>query len=269
MSSTLAIATSGAAFGGALLAAGVTAPSVVIGQMQLADLHMLKVFVVGSASSAIVLKVLQRAGYTLKARQPTNLGWLGPYDGNIIGGLLIGIGMTLTGSCPGTVFAQLGSGIPNSPLILLGGILGGTIYTATSKNLKTKAATEAEPATSLTISQKMGWDANTTLLLFEGICAATVILADILSPHMEETRLNPLFGGILIGLSQLTSVLLTNSTLGISSSYEEAGKHIWKIIKPSNEHISNNSIIFAFGTVLGSFVLSKHRLPTLSLTSHS
>lgn len=54
MSSTLAIAASGAVFGGALFAAGVTAPSVVIGQMQLGDLHMLKVFVVGSASSAYV-----------------------------------------------------------------------------------------------------------------------------------------------------------------------------------------------------------------------
>jgi hypothetical protein len=50
----LAIAASGVVFGGALLASGVTPPSVVIGQMQVTDLHMLKVFVVGSASSAYV-----------------------------------------------------------------------------------------------------------------------------------------------------------------------------------------------------------------------
>lgn len=206
---------------------------------------------------SLVLKGLQRAGYTLKARAPTNLGWLGPYDGNIIGGLLIGIGMTLTGSCPGTVFAQLGSGIPSAPLVLSGGTIGGIIYTALSPHLKTKAAKEANPSTLHTIPQKTGLDTALVLLLFEGLCAGIFLLASSLSPRTEETRMNPLLGGLLIGLSQLTSVLLTKSTLGISSSYEEAGKHFWKIVNSSNDLVSSNSMLFALGATLGSFALSR------------
>lgn len=44
----------GAVFGAALTAAGVYSPSVIIGQMQLTDFHMLKAFLAASASSACV-----------------------------------------------------------------------------------------------------------------------------------------------------------------------------------------------------------------------
>jgi hypothetical protein len=49
---TLATGASGSVFGAALMASGVVSPSVVIAQMKGADLHMLKVFVTGTASSA-------------------------------------------------------------------------------------------------------------------------------------------------------------------------------------------------------------------------
>lgn len=209
----------------------------------------------------MVLRILQQIGYNLKARTPTNLGWVGAYDGNIIGGLLIGVGMSLTGSCPGTVFAQVGSGVKSGPLVLAGGLLGGIIYTAISKNLKTKKAKAAEPETLLTISQKTNLDPNLVLLLFEGLCAAMITFATSLYPN-PEGRLNPLIGGLLIGGSQLISVLLTKSTLGISSSYEEAGKWFWKLVGSSKERVSSNSMIFALGATAGSFLVSR-ALPDL------
>lgn len=43
---------SGSIFGAALIGAGVYSPSVIIGQMQLSDFHMLKTFLAASASSA-------------------------------------------------------------------------------------------------------------------------------------------------------------------------------------------------------------------------
>lgn len=42
----------GAIFGGAITAAGVYHPSVIIGQMKLEDFHMLKVFLTATATSA-------------------------------------------------------------------------------------------------------------------------------------------------------------------------------------------------------------------------
>ncbi len=49
---TLNSVAAGAIFGVALTAAGVYSPSVIIGQMQLSDFHMLKAFLAASASSA-------------------------------------------------------------------------------------------------------------------------------------------------------------------------------------------------------------------------
>lgn len=40
--------------------------------------------------------------FTKKHRAPSNFGMF-LYDGNVIGGALIGIGMAVTGACPGTV----------------------------------------------------------------------------------------------------------------------------------------------------------------------
>jgi len=35
---------------------------------------------------------------------------MGGYGGNVVGGLILGAGITLSGACPGTVMAQLGTG---------------------------------------------------------------------------------------------------------------------------------------------------------------
>jgi uncharacterized membrane protein YedE/YeeE len=169
--------------------------------------------------------------------------------------------MTLTGSCPGTVFAQVGSGVRSGPLVLVGGFLGGIIYTAVSKNLKTKKARDAEPDNHLTIPEKTNLDPNIVLLVFEGLCAGMIALATSLYPN-SKGRLNPLIGGLLIGGSQLTSVLLTKGTLGISASYEEAGKWFWKLVRSSKEPVSSNSMIFALGATAASFLLSR-ALPEL------
>jgi uncharacterized membrane protein YedE/YeeE len=191
-----------------------------------------------------------------KARAPSNLGWLGQYDGNIIGGLMIGAGMTLTGSCPGTVYAQIGVGMNSGPLVLAGGILGGIIYAGVSQHLKTKAAKEAKVDSCLTVSEKIHVDAKLVLLAFEGICASIVATSTAYGPRSPNGVLSPVVGGLLMGGSQLTSVLLTKNTLGISGSYEELGKWFWKVVGVSQKGpISSRSIVFAIGTTLGSWAL--------------
>jgi len=46
----------------------------------------------------------------------------------LIGGSLIGLGMVVCGSCPGTVFVQVGSGVCNSLLTCVGALLGVLFY---------------------------------------------------------------------------------------------------------------------------------------------
>ncbi|KAF2434197.1 hypothetical protein EJ08DRAFT_606182 [Tothia fuscella] len=255
--SSLATLISGAIFGASMGVAGVVAPSIVVAQMKLENFHMIRVFLAATGSSAIVLRVLNHIGYVnTKARVPQNLGWIGSYDGNIIGGLLMGVGMTLSGSCPGTVYAQIGSGFESGLPVLAGALLGGVLYTGVSQRLKTKKAKEQTVNACLTIQEKAGLDVNLTLLLFEGIIASVIALASSL-PSTSQQLFHPLIGGLLIGGTQLCSLVLTKSTLGISGSYEEFGKWFWKItgLSPGSRPPST-SIIFATGVVLGSWALS-------------
>lgn len=136
----------GALFGTALTAAGVYSPSVIIGQMQLSDFHMLKAFLAASASSAYVspcpllpnptnrqsslaILIAQKLSLTTcKPRSPNTVSLFSKYDGNIIGGALLGVGMALSGACPGTLLPQVATGVSSGPFVLLGGVLGGVIH---------------------------------------------------------------------------------------------------------------------------------------------
>ncbi|SMO58953.1 DUF6691 family protein [Solitalea koreensis] len=48
--------------------------------------------------------------------------------GQIIGGLIFGLGWALTGACPGPLFAQIGAGFPVIAITLLSAIVGTWVY---------------------------------------------------------------------------------------------------------------------------------------------
>ncbi|MCC6221149.1 MAG: YeeE/YedE family protein [Deltaproteobacteria bacterium] len=50
------------------------------------------------------------------------------HRGNIIGGLLFGMGWIITGSCPGPIFAQIGAGEFMAAFTLIGALLGTLSY---------------------------------------------------------------------------------------------------------------------------------------------
>lgn len=48
--------------------------------------------------------------------------------GNIIGGLMFGIGWAMTGACPGPLYALIGTGLPIVIIILLSAVFGTYVY---------------------------------------------------------------------------------------------------------------------------------------------
>lgn len=48
--------------------------------------------------------------------------------GNIIGGLIFGLGWALTGACPGPVYALIGSGLPVFIIVLVSAVIGTWTY---------------------------------------------------------------------------------------------------------------------------------------------
>ncbi len=125
MSLTLAIAVGlamGVAFGFALEKSRVFEPGIIVGQMQLQNFIMLKVFLTAVATGAVVLAVLNGFGY-VKLQPKAAL-----YAADIIGGLILGVGIALAGACPGTTLAQVGVGYRDALFTLVGGIAGAVAY---------------------------------------------------------------------------------------------------------------------------------------------
>jgi hypothetical protein len=112
----------GIVFGFALEKSRVFEPGMIVGQMQLRNFTMLKVFLTAVATGAIVLAVLNGLGYASLYPKPA------VYGSDLLGGLLLGAGIVLAGACPGTVLAQAGVGYRDALFTLVGGLFGAVAY---------------------------------------------------------------------------------------------------------------------------------------------
>ncbi|KUJ12589.1 YeeE/YedE family protein [Mollisia scopiformis] len=251
----------GAVFGAALTAAGVYSPSVIVGQMQLSDFHMLKAFLAASASSAIAIIISQRLQLTnCKPRTPNTLNLFSPYDGNILGGGLLGIGMALSGACPGTLLPQIATGVRSGPFVLLGGILGGILFSGYGKRylgMVSDGETIAKP----TVYQKMGGDRTNAVAVYEVMCLSGIEAVRKFYPEKVGVLLPAAVGGLWIGFSQFMSLFLTGSTLGVSTAYEQLGDLYWwlsgRVLEGKKGPMpSIRGTVFAAGTMIGALVLS-------------
>jgi uncharacterized membrane protein YedE/YeeE len=125
MSLTFAIVTGiamGVVFGFALEKSRVFEPGVIVGQMQMRNFIMLKVFLTAVATGAVVLAVLNGFGFVKLAPKAAM------YYADIIGGLILGAGIALAGACPGTTLAQIGAGYRDALFTLVGGLAGAVAY---------------------------------------------------------------------------------------------------------------------------------------------
>ena len=112
----------GIIFGIALEKSRVFEPGMIIGQFQFRNFIMLKVFLMAIITSAIVFSVFFGLGFE-------RLSWkVTIYGADIIGGLLLGIGIALAGACPGTLFAQIGAGYKDNIATFFGALAGAAAF---------------------------------------------------------------------------------------------------------------------------------------------
>ncbi|MGP9812471.1 YeeE/YedE thiosulfate transporter family protein [Rhodopseudomonas sp. NSM] len=112
----------GIVFGFALEKSRVFEPGMIVGQMQLRNFIMLKMFLTAVATGALVLAVLHGFGF-VKLHPKGAL-----YAADIVGGLLLGAGIALAGACPGTTLAQIGVGYRDAIFTLVGGLAGAVAF---------------------------------------------------------------------------------------------------------------------------------------------
>lgn len=272
--SAVATVLTGAAFGASLVASGVFQPSVIVSQLRLEDWHMAQAFLTATASSAYVQETMgaptcesldeianpplpsllvtlfQSSGYAnLKPRSFSPLGWFARYDGNVIGGLLLGHGMALSGACPGTVLSQVALGIRSGYYALVGATLGGIVWAGFLRARLSRPA----PAEKPTVHESLGVSRGSAFLAFEAVLSAAVASATVLTTSSSKTRISPIQGGLLIGSAQLLSLALRKSLIGVSGSYEEVGDWVWSTLRSGSSKLSSSSILFSLGIIGGSF----------------
>ena len=112
----------GVVFGIALEKSRVFEPGVIVRQMQLSSFLMLKVFLAAVVTGLVVLAVLNGVFGVKLALKPLL------FKADLIGGFILGVGITLSGACPGTSLAQVGAGYRDALFIVAGGIAGAITY---------------------------------------------------------------------------------------------------------------------------------------------
>ncbi|KAJ3283745.1 hypothetical protein HDU79_008827, partial [Rhizoclosmatium sp. JEL0117] len=122
----------GLAFGFALEKAKVYLPTVIVRQMRWSELTMLIAFLTATITGMFAIAILEYFGqYKRKPKPPLALfesSIIGKFGNNLIGGSLVGIGMALSGACPGTVLVQIGAGVPASLYVVIGTLIGAVTY---------------------------------------------------------------------------------------------------------------------------------------------
>ncbi len=120
----------GVVFGFVLEKSRVFEPAVILGQLQLRNFLMLKIFLSGVAAGLVVIGALVASG--LSGLHPKAAIW----TADIVGGLILGAGIALAGACPGTTLAQIGAGYRDAWFTLAGGLLGALTFTYLEPTLR-------------------------------------------------------------------------------------------------------------------------------------
>eukprot|EP01133_Synstelium_polycarpum_P014518 gene14518-17138_t len=262
----------GAAFGVALHRANVYLPSVIQGQMAFTNHTMLKMFMTASLTSSLAMTFMDYNKIVVLEHLPVT--WLR----NIFGGLIMGVGIQLTGSCPGTVLAQVGAGIPSAVYTLIGGLAGAVIYGMVDKQVsalmpESKGAKPTVqqrlsipmykatiPFAMMLVSVLYGIESLVPWQLDSGVSSSITSLASISTPIWS-----PYAAGAVIGLLQIPNHLLSNGGLGTSSAYVTVSAKICNTFSCSVDYFKKYSQglrsvygpLLNVGIVLGAYLSSR------------
>ena len=175
---------------------------------------------------------------------------------------------------------QVGMGLRSGYLVLAGSLIGGILFSGYSHLIKRNAAstvtkqkvedTKIEIKPKNTVYEKLNTSELASAVTYWMAMIGIATAAKTYIPSPQTGLLNPLIGGVLMALSQLTSLLITKNTLGVSSAYSTLGSLFWKLestlatecgcTKPSEVAESKkpwpqlNPVFFASGVALGSYL---------------
>lgn len=172
----------GVVFGFLLEKSRVFEPAVILGQLQLRNFLMLKIFLSGVTAGLVVIGTLVAAGLT--GLHPKPAIW----SADIVGGLILGAGIALAGACPGTTLAQIGAGYKDAWFTLAGGLLGALTFTYLEPTLRPVLLTGG--AGKLTLDALLGVPFPWLAFGFAALLALGLVALERWRPWREEVGAN-------------------------------------------------------------------------------
>ncbi|ETV90891.1 hypothetical protein H310_14384 [Aphanomyces invadans] len=211
--------TTGAVFGFAMNKGQVHLPHVIQDQMTLSQFTMMKMFLAALGMSALSKAIFRAvrpddfdAIQKKRATDPSHAGVL------TAGGLILGTGMAISGSCPGSVYVQLGAQIP-SALPVWGGVLVGTLVTLALIKPLIGQWQESKPKVATIVPVRCVVHAAVGVIL---IGLAVVLEVFVPERDLQASAWLPTVAGVVVGSLQLPLVLLLRRSLGATQSYKSA-----------------------------------------------
>jgi len=243
-------------FGAILQYAQLNRYNTISGMAMLTDLRVAKAIAIAVGLGAILLSIEIGLGFAGFHAKPMILG------GIAIGGLIFGVGMAILGYCPGTMAISLGEGSMDALVGIIGGLLGGIVYTVLLPSIKPILGPDFGVITLKTIIP----DSNMLYYLLTFIIGAIFIAAAFWMQKIEKTKdFKWLTAGVGLAILNLVVFLTatTNRPIGASTSYPyvadlltgiTANDYFAKIKGPGNWEL-----IFLAGAFLSGLLLSLFR----------
>ena len=232
----------GVVFGIALEKGRVVDPIAMQGQFIFRRWFMMKFFFSGVASSMMVFAAcswLFPDRFRLIRSDKTGCGER--LAKPLAGGLLLGAGMAVAASCPGSIAPQIGGGLPNSGWVLLGSVLGalvnGLVEPVYRKWVTCAACDEKYAFADKLAGQLLGREVGPLalyaafipfLLGFLAFLEWIVPWTDDIPASWTEFRPNVLAmgawpataSGCLLGVIQIPTIIFNRETIGCSTSFD-------------------------------------------------
>lgn len=236
----------GAVFGFGLHRGRVHESSIIIGQMSFSHFVMLKMFLTAASISILAIYALPRFFKKDVNRPVMTEHFPRSATGVAIGCGILGVGMTLSGSCPASVYAQVGAGSFSGIVVLLGCFIGAYAYgmydAFCAKNPSfVDYRISSHPAVPLldikpeqSVLEKVianGKYSYDQLVMYipAALLSFVLLLELVINWKSDIAEVDPnaswfsaapgLVSGLIVGASQLLSFLYTSRPLGSSSSF--------------------------------------------------
>ncbi|XP_041468214.1 UPF0394 inner membrane protein YeeE-like [Lytechinus variegatus] len=238
----LMTAASGVVFGFAMEKGRVFEPYNIRGQMLFQNFVMLKMFLSAIVASIVWFSILSLLPFTASKFQSArnNLGCRMNSKGMAaaaIGGAMLGIGMALSGACPGAVLIEVGAGVQHAGMTFIGCLVGAVLYGITEEYVNNLI----RPSKQITV-KKLDEHVGVPYIIFALPVALVIMLALVLIEYLApwQTELTspntsdeltglidfislrswpPVLAGMLVGCLQLPIVLAVDEPIGGSRGY--------------------------------------------------